>query len=73
MFDETVHLSAHKKRIKQMTKKEKKELETMLCGFESVLDEFDRETDPVSIGELLKRISNMDNALSMASFEIREA
>ena len=63
----------HTKKDKRMTKKEKKELETMLCGFESVLDEFDRETDPASIGELLKRISSMDSALSMASFEIKEA
>jgi len=54
-----------------MTRKDKKELEQMLTGFESVLEEFDNETDPNQIEELIKKIAKMDKGLS--SFEVIEA
>jgi hypothetical protein len=47
-----------------MTKKDKKELEMMLNGF-------DNTTDPNQIEDLIKKIAKMDKGLS--SFEVIEA
>jgi hypothetical protein len=55
----------------QMTRKDKKELEAMVNGFESILDEFDNTTNTSELDDLVKRISMMDASLS--SFEILEA
>jgi hypothetical protein len=54
-----------------MTRKDKKELEMMLNGFESVLEEFDNTTDPNQIEDLIKKIAKMDKGLS--AFEMIEA
>jgi hypothetical protein len=57
----------------KMKRKDKIELEQMLNGFESILREFDIETNTDSLDDLIKRISTMDAGLSIASFEIMEA
>jgi hypothetical protein len=54
-----------------MTHKDKKELEQILSGFESALNDFDSSTNPAELEIIIERIATMDKGL--ASFEILEA
>lgn len=54
-----------------MTKKDKKNLEEMLNGFESALEELESSSGVNDLDDLVNRIAMMDASLS--SFEVLEA